>query len=618
MKPKTKRSLKRITAVAWAVSLLAMAITGAVPVPGLSGTAEAKEQKSGKAAPSRASIQTDAAAFMKSAHGIDIAVERVIYGQQDNGRQVAAVFQLTNSSGKRVRIPDYELAVRMASGAEAAMEPSAGSPRFLMPGQTVEWRWMSRTLAEESAPVRFIWKKTDREVYPAKVTVLGGMPIRDVWENDYSPMTDPEMVKPWGQPFQLNGPAGTSMLIFTPVSIVKSSGKPEQTTERAREKLDTVHIVTLRVENRNNISEKIPEFTLTAWSDTAIYDGKRLGQAAPTVLKPGEAVQLRYAVETGANREITMLRVLMPETFQLPDASDPAQAVTYQVGRIQIAVPRQAEASVPPIDYKLRTPMKFSSGSDLFPKGLNMSIEEDTMLVNKEAGFTALLLRFKLENKSGSSIIPPPFHAELEGGDGTRYGGERIGTPAAEPKALIPNASIVESHLFILPEGETGKDLLLHLVDNREEKGYPVVMDTFRFSTTLDNTSDLIYDMYPFRIKIDNWDGQWIRDMNPMTQSESTYALKLKLSIDRARQVMAEASLSQIRLELTDHGGRMLGTKQFSLVDEPRLTDGEQYIYFEKIDMDSVRYPVMVNFYETLDTSYGPVKRFLGRVIRSN
>lgn len=71
------------------------------------------------------------------------------------------------------------------------------------------------------------------------------------------------------------------MLIFTPLSIVKSSGKPEQTTERAREKLDTVHIVTLRVENRNNISEKLPEFALTAWSDTAIYDAKRLGQLAP-------------------------------------------------------------------------------------------------------------------------------------------------------------------------------------------------------------------------------------------------------------------------------------------------------------------------------------------------
>lgn len=248
---------------------------GAVRYGGSEG-AEERERT-----PSFASIQTDAAAFMKSVHGIEITVERVIYGQQDNGRQVAAVFQLKNSSGKRVRIPDYELAVRMASGAEAAMEPSAGSPRFLMPGQTAEWRWMSRTLAEESAPVRFIWKETDREVYPAKVTVLGGMPIRDVWENDYSPMTDPEMVKPWGQPFQLDGPAGASMLIFTPLSIVKSSGKPEQTTERAREKLDTVHIVTLRVENRNNISEKLPEFTLTAWSDTAIYDAKRLGQPAP-------------------------------------------------------------------------------------------------------------------------------------------------------------------------------------------------------------------------------------------------------------------------------------------------------------------------------------------------
>ncbi|MCE5169187.1 hypothetical protein LQV63_07680 [Paenibacillus profundus] len=558
----------------------------------------------------------NATEYMKAKFRLQIELADVINSDTTEGRQVAAVIKLKNESGKRLRLPDYELFVQMDNKAEYAMEPSSNNARVLSPGEMAEWRWMSHVMAEETAaPVRFIWKEINREVYPKKETAIATMNMpQQAWENDYTPITDPESIKEWGQPFQLSALSDTSMLIYTPISIVKSSGKPEQAAERGKEKLESIHVVTFRVENRNSIRESVPDFKLIAWSNNELYYSKKLGKV-PESLLPGEGATLRFAVETGPRAELTGLQLMTPESFQPPGAADATQAVTYQVGRLFINITKQASAQVTPTDYKLREPMKFGAGVDLFPEGLKVSIEEETTLENKEAGFKALLLRFKLENKSGSSVVLPSFHAELENKDGARFGGERIGSKT-DKKALIPNAAVVESHLFVLPDGDKGQELLLHIVDSREEKEYPFVVDTFRFKTSPDYTGDLLFDMYPFRLKIDDWEGKWLRDGNSIMESTS-YALKLKLNIDRAQQVMADPSLSKIRLEMTDHGGRVLGTKLFSLVEEPRLAEGEQNIIFQNIDMVSVRYPVIVNFYEVLDTPYGPVKRFLGKVIRN-
>lgn len=564
-------------------------------------------------------IQTlvpDATEYMKAKFGLNIELADVINSDTTEGRQVAAVIKLKNDSGKRLRLPNYELFVQMDNRAEYAMEPSSNNVRVMSQGEVAEWRWMSHVVAEETAaPIRFIWKEVNREVYPKKETAVATMHMpQQAWENDYTPITDPRMIKDWGQPFQLRALSDASMLVYTPISIVKSSGKPEQAAERGKEKLESVHVVTFRVENRNNIRESVPDFKLTAWSNNDLYYSKKLGKV-PESLMPGEGTTLRFAVETGPRTELTGLQLMTPESFQPPGAADASQAVTYQVGRLFINIPKQASSQVTPTDYKLREPMKFGAGVDLFPEGLNVSIEEETMLENKEAGFKALLLRFKLENKSGSAVVLPSFHAELENKDGARFGGERIGSKT-DKKSLIPNAAVVESHLFVLPDGGKEQELLLHIVDNREEKEYPFVVDTFRFKTSPDYTGDLLFDMYPFRLKINDWEGKWLRDGNSIMESTS-YGLKLKLNIERAQQVMADPSLSKIKLELTDHGGRMLGSKLFSLVEEPRLAEGEQNIIFENIDMITVRYPVIVNFYEMLDTPYGPVKRFLGRVVRN-
>jgi len=554
--------------------------------------------------------------YWKNRFGLQIDLTNVINSVTDKGKQVAATMKVKNNSGKKLRLPDYELYVLMDNKKEYAMISSENSARVLSQGEVVEWRLMSHVVEDDmAAPVRFIWKEVNREVYPKKETVVAVMDIvQNAWENDYTPITDPAMIKEWGQSFQLQALSDSSMLTYTPVSIMKSSGKPAQVAERFKEKLETVHVVTIRVLNRNNIRENVPDIKLTAWSNNDLFQSTKLGKT-PESLMPGESATLRYAVETGANTVLTGLKLLTSESFLPPGAADPTKAATYQVGRLYINIPYQGTSKIVPTDYKLRDKLNFSDNSDLFPVGLNVSMEEETLLENKEAGFRALLLRFKFENKSGSSITMPSYQFELEDKDGSRFGGERLGAKT-DKKSLLPSAAIVESHMFVIPDGSKEPEMLLHVVDNREEQTYPFIVDTFRFKTSYDNTGDLLFDMYPFQLKISDWEGKWLRSGAEMAETTS-YALRLKLNIDRAKQVMADPSLSKIKLELTDHSGRMLGSKLFSLVEEPLLREGEQNIIFENIDMMGVKYPVAVSFYEILDTPYGPVKRFLGRVIRS-
>ncbi|MEW9105917.1 hypothetical protein [Paenibacillus sp.] len=556
--------------------------------------------------------------YWKNRFRVKIELTDVINSVTDKGKQVATTMKVKNESGKRLRMPDYELYVQMDNKKEYAMIASESNVRVLSQGEVAELRWMSNVVADAddtATPVRFIWKEVNREVYPKKETIVTVMDVQQpAWENDYSPITDPSMIKEWGQPFQLQSLSKSSMLTYTPISIMKSSGKPAQAAERFKEKLETVHVVTFRVVNRNNIRENVPDIKLTAWSNNDLYQSKKLGKA-PESLMPGESATLRYAVETGPNTVLTGLKLLTSESFLPPGSTDPTKAATYQVGRLFITIPNQGTSKVVPTDYRLRDQLSFSDASELFPVGLNVSMEEETLLENKEAGFKALLLRFKFENKSSSSVTIPSYEFEVEDKNGSRFGGERLGTKV-DKKSLLPNAAVVESHMFVLPDVGKEPEFLLHVIDNREEKDYPFIVDTFRFKTSYDTTGDLLFDMYPFQLKINDWEGKWLRGGSE-TSGSTAYALRLKLNIIRAKQVMTDPSLSKIKLELTDHSGRMLGSKLFSLVEEPLLREGEQNIIFENIDMIGVKYPVMVSFYEMLDTPYGPVKRFLGKVIRS-
>ncbi|UHA74825.1 hypothetical protein [Paenibacillus sp. 481] len=564
-------------------------------------------------------IKADGLKKIKDKYGISIVVKDVIHDRNLTKQQIAVVLQVTNLTKKNIHLPKYGLYVRMTQGEEFEMEASETNAKVLLPGATTQWRYLKQFTSEkELTPFRFLWKEIDREVYPKVERIMGEMPVpKQKWENDYTAITSPDAIKGWHESFQLSSatnPANASMLIYTPQSVVRSSGKPEKPSMKGQQKLETVHIVTLRVENRNNVSETIPNFKLMAWSHSDVYQSSRL-EEKPVTLQPGERTNVRFAVATGDQTELTSLQIQMPETFVPRNAKDDTQNITYHVGRINIQVPTTAVAKITAVEASMKSPLPLEDAKELFPEGVKLSVEEQTLLSNKEVGFKAMLVRYKLANTSASTVKPKPFHAELETKDGAIFGGVQV---EKLPEQLVPNTAVVLTHVFVIPDLEQGYNLSMRIVDKREEGKYPVVVGIFNVKYTLDNTGDKNLHMYPFEVVLDNWKFEIVT--GDMGGTSSGVNLKLRTTVVRQIQVMSDPNMHKLQLELVDAHNKLLATKQYSLSGDPKLPNGEHDVAFGNINIfnNNVRTPLMVNFYEVVETpTHGAVKRYLGKVVNN-
>ncbi|MEK8129514.1 hypothetical protein WMW72_16535 [Paenibacillus filicis] len=520
---------------------------------------------------------------------LDVEIKGALNERVDGGTRLGVIVRMTNHAAGITRVPDYEVRVQTKEGVEYTLKPSAANAKSLQPKATTELSYLAvidRT--DEVSLTQVNWTDVDYYVYPKKETPIISVPIQgDAWKGSDTTITDPTAVKKWSESFKI--PGLISPIQYTPVAINK-----ESTAE------GTVYVVQLLAYNPTDKRETLPAFGIDGKGGGKVFTGTRVEKDA-ILLEPKAEKYIHYAIPTDQDTVLQSLNVLTPETFAEAGAAG-VDVTTFKVGRLNVLLPSEAPGTSFAA-YTLGHRIAFDERSQLINPDLIVSVVEYNLHQNKEDGNQIVTAKFKLANKSAKPLSVPVFQADLVSRDGYEYTGSRQATQTA---TVLPSSSLTVSYSFTLPVSEKGDGLVLKVQDAVTAAPYKTTIAAI--STGLQEAKKDEWSLYPFQVKVKNWN--LTSDYGPATQYQYMYRLKLDLNITRDEQVQLDASFPTLLVELYDSQDRLVGRGNASLYGASRLVNGDNSISLSGAS-DSLDVRHKVKIYETFKTPTGEGKRLL-------
>ncbi|WP_248926779.1 hypothetical protein [Paenibacillus hamazuiensis] len=553
----------------------------------------ADEPSAPSAAAAPATVQE--AAWYHLTEVLDVQLKSVLNEPLLNGTRIGVVVKMKNNGSKLTRVPEYDLRVTTSTGIVYTLKPSAANAKAIEPMADSELSYMAvidRTDAITLTQVN--WTDVDYYVYPKKETPIVDIPITQAaWRGSDTGITDPKALLKWSDVFTI--PSEPSPIQYTPVDIHKES------TEKG-----TVYLVQLLAYNPNDQREIVPEFTLDGKSESKVFAGSRVEQGT-VALEAKEQKYIHFAIPTDQDTVLSSLNVLTTEKF----SSDPSQTtpVTYQVGRLNILLPNEAEATTAEA-YQMGTPMKFDANSELIHPQLQVSLVEFHMSEDDVQGNQTAIAKFVLHNQSERPLAVPLFQTGLVGTGGYDYPGKR---QEKAPSQVLPNSSIVVSYAFSLPASETGQNLKLKIEDAVTAAPYKSTVAAYavQLQPEPEDTSDS-FSVYPFDVKVENWDLSYLFNTSNQTY---TYKGKFFLDIQRTQQTELDATFPNLQFELYDNAGRLVATGVKPLIGQGRLVSGENNLPFNGTS-EQFDSPLTLKIFEVFPTANGDAKRLVAKFVK--
>ncbi|MFD0713581.1 hypothetical protein [Paenibacillus sp. GCM10027626] len=542
------------------------------------------------------------------------------------GRRMVVAINVKNPSGHTVRLPGDTVRMRMNDGTEYNVLPATGNVKAVPPQSTVNLQFSCAVKTERTIrPAKLLWIAIDEYVYPKKETVRLSVPLpkQSIWEQQ--PLQ-------WGKTFQL--PGRKAQLSYTPLSFERFTAPlaPEEGESRSKE-VRVAHIVTMQIVNRGSGKEMIPDLVVQGRTSDLSFSGSRMEQGALSLL-PGEKRTVRYVMETPEDTQLKTFYILTPETFML-EGGDPNNPLSYSVGRIGFALPEQPQGSYfgAALPYNWGAPIVLDAVSKLLPDGMTMSVVTGVATADKASGMSAVQLKFRLDNKSRKTAQLPVFQTELVARDGKRYSGMRHTAPFEQ---LPPGMGGMLVFTYALPKGTPTEGLVLNIIDGERMAPYTSTAASYKLplhtaergeppapaEVPSVRQGEQQFSLYPYQLTVKKAEFDTFYE-SPVTQ-ETVYTLlssmrlrlRLETALEKTAELLAAPELANLQFELTDRSGKLLGTQTLNLATTRQTTDGIRDVTFSGVNLLEVQNPLTVNVYETFETTYGTMKRYLGQFIR--
>ncbi|OAS13945.1 hypothetical protein [Paenibacillus oryzisoli] len=251
--------------------------------------------------------------------------------------------------------------------------------------------------------------------------------------------------------------------------------------------------------------------------------------------------------------------------------------------------------------YKIGDPFKLAATNSM-DSNMDMSLVELGMSVNTDFGYKTVVAKYKLTNKSTTTLALPDFQTELTNEEGYTYTGVRQTNVA---KNIAPNTSYVLNYSYMVPDTEDADKLALNLYDTNR-----LAMGSYKTEVQPIPATGPI-SVYPFTIDFDDY------SLSATYNKDNSYSYRLRLDLDvqRQAQVITDANFSSLVFEVVDTEGRLLSSKPMTFTGQQRILSGVQFLEFNNIRSEQITSDSYFNIYEVITTPNGEAKRLI-RTIR--
>ncbi|CAN7694122.1 hypothetical protein [Paenibacillus sp. LjRoot56] len=247
--------------------------------------------------------------------------------------------------------------------------------------------------------------------------------------------------------------------------------------------------------------------------------------------------------------------------------------------------------------YKIGEPFKLASTNSM-DSNMDMSLVELGMSVNTDFGYKTVVAKYKLTNKSTTTLALPDFQTDLTNEDGYTYTGVRQTNVA---KNIAPNTSYVLNYSYMVPDSEDADKLALNLYDTNR-----LAVGSFKTEVQpIPETGPI--SVYPFTIDFDDY------SLSATYSKDGSYSYRLRLDLDvqRQAQVITDANFSSLVFEVVDTEGRLLSSKPMTFTGQQRILSGVQFLEFTNIRSEQLNTGSYFNIYEVISTPNGEAKRLI-------
>ncbi|WP_426452207.1 hypothetical protein ACP26L_09165 [Paenibacillus sp. S-38] len=502
----------------------------------------------------------------------------------EDGTQVAAVVRLTNTSGKKTRVPEYELRAVTDEGVEYTLTASASNAKAIQSKETVELVYLSTVDGGDFNIASLTFVEVDEYVYPKLETELLRIPVS---ATDAGRPGADTPVSTWGTSFTI--PSLSSKLTYTP------QGWSQQLSEEGQ-----TYLVTLLVENPSDKRVTLPQFRIDGLAGGKQYTGERTKEA-PEALEPGEKAYVHYAVNVDNGVEPEELLIITSDAY-----GEGTAAVSIDVPRLKLALPETSEVKLAGLpEYKSGTPISFDPLNQIIGGNTEVSLVELHRHENAEQGYQTVVAKFKMVNRGSKSAVLPSFQADLTTAAGASYTGSRQKTTAL---TLEPNVASVVTYSFNVPKTETSETFGIKLSDTKSAAPYVSEIAMIKAPLQKDEEGGTTYKMYPYDVKLGFWT---LNSQFSSTTLQYSYKLTMDLDFSVTEDVMVDAGFSKLKFELTDTAGRVVASETHGFTGENRLLSGRQTLTFSNLQTEQLQYPLTINVYESVETESGTANRLL-------
>ncbi|MDR6885487.1 hypothetical protein [Bacillus sp. 3255] len=542
------------------------------------------------------------AAVYTIANHLQVTVEGISTEKIAGGVRIGSVIRTINTSDQTLRVPDFELKVKTASGTEYTLRPSSSNAHGVQPESEVELTFMkviNRQTEVSLSELSLV--DVDYDVYPKKETTLFTAPISgNVWNANRGEFGNALVPVKWGETFSI--PTVESPLQYKTVDMTKTNSAD-----------GVVYLVKLLVTNPSDQSETLPAIQLDGKSSANLYTGKQ-AESGPVLLDAGESKYVHFAIRTDMDTVLDSLNVLTSENFTQADSSGNTKTSTFTLGKLNLELPSAAGAAS---SYTYGTPIAFEQWNDVINQDLDVALVELHVADNKDQGSKVAFAKFTLTNKGVSAVPVPAFQTMLSSPSGYDYTGYR---QSDVQKTIAPGTSAVVSYGFVLPVAETSDHFTMKV--QNEIQGESNAGSVPAFKSTIASyqvTAQAQEDrheiaLYPYKVNIKDYFLSQITSPGQTIALSYTYKLQLYLDLIRDPKVLVDDNFSKLKFELVDAAGSIIGSKTFPFTGTDRLVNGKQTLTFNNLTTDQIQNHVTVNVYEVLHTPTGDVDRLIAEL----
>lgn len=520
---------------------------------------------------------------------IRAAVKNASAVPTERGTRIAVTVRLYNGGDTPGRVPEHELRVRTRSGISYALASSTGNKTALQPKEISELVYVTTVDSREMGGIDQVsFVHVNLYAFPKEETELLAIPLGSVWygAGDTAP-AKPERLD-WGGAFLLPGINSSIRYTAAEAEVQQANG-------------GRAAVVTLKAENTGGGRETIPAFRIDAWAGRSGFEGVR-SASDPAALEPGETAYLHYVIPLDKVSAVTELFVVSTDTFA-GNAGQPA--MTIPTGKLILSWPAGGSAASGPAAYEPGKPIAFDPLTKAVGRQTEVSLMEFKVHKNPEDNYQTAVAKFRFTNRSSQPAAVPVFGSVLTNGQGVSYRGARQVNGAS---VMNPGLSYAVSYSYVLPQTEEAEAFTMKLADQTAVSPYTATVAALSVRAGT-HTEGASFSMYPFEVKLNDVQVNFMYNAGVYY-----YKFHLDLDIQQTDTVVADNGFSQLRFEVVDNAGRIIGSKDAAMAGAKKLVSGKQVLEAGNLSSDQLNTPFSVNVYEVFETESGTAKRLLKHI----